>query len=394
MTGYWLMTCMLAKWISPVGSGILILCLMIFSLFMIVGAGNIVDLLTWCSERIIAVDEEDGDFDESPAVTPRQKPATRKTARDAAKAASEDAKEARRIEREEQRRLRKKEVEKKRRQKAEEKVLRKQGQLKKKEEERLLRQASEVERIRMLADNAKKDAVAATQRRPVASSAVRRQRPAVSASVSRKTMPQQKVSAATDPRQKKTESAPAPVKPVVNYMLPPVDLLDPVPNDKADHGGVEEMARELVTVLNHFKIPCKVVGIKPGPVVTQYELEPAPHIRVERISSLSNNLKMSLAATSLRVEAPIPGRKAVGIEIPNKKARSVTFRSIIESAAWQQNKMQLPLAVGKDVSGDDFIYDLAKAPHMLVAGATGSGKSVCLNAFLCGLLIPNILIYN
>ena len=111
------------------------------------------------------------------------------------------------------------------------------------------------------------------------------------------------------------------------------------------------------------------------------------HIRVERISGLSNNLMMSLAAASLRVEAPIPGKKAVGIEIPNKKARSVTFRSIIEGSVWQNNKMQIPLAVGKNVAGEDFIFDLAKAPHMLVAGSTGSGKSVCLNAFLCGLLM-------
>lgn len=388
MTGYWLMTCLLTKWISPVGSGILILCIMLFSLFMIAGAGNIVNLLTWCSERIIAVDEDDDDeFEDQPASKRRRKPVSHEAARDSAKVARADAKEARRIEREEQRRLKKEAADKRRQEKAEEKAFKKQEQLKKKDEARLLRQTSEIERIRRLADEAKNDAVS-TQKKPVASRAAApasRSRPSSPvASTPRKAASK---AAAQAERHKKTEQTTAPVKQVVNYMLPPIDLLDPVPTEKADHGGVEEMAQELVTALNHFKIPCKVVGIKPGPVVTQYELEPAPHIRVERISGLSNNLMMSLAAASLRVEAPIPGKKAVGIEIPNKKARSVTFRSIIEGATWQNNKMQIPLAVGKNVAGDDFIFDLAKAPHMLVAGATGSGKSVCLNSFLCGLLM-------
>ena len=391
MTGYWLMTCMLTKWISPVGSGILILCVMIFSMFMIVGAGNILNLLTWCSERIFSVIKDDEDYECNPAGTRQKKSVSRQNARDTTKAASDDAKEVRRLEREEQRRLKKEEAEKRRMLKVEEKALKKQEKLDRQKEEKLLRQASEVDRIRRLAEKAKKDAAGASMQSKTAASTITvrqpRLQPIAPAPKPRRPAPQPQPAPAT--RQKKTQSDPVKpaAKPVVNYMLPPVDLLDPVPSDKADHGGVEEMAKELVTVLNHFNIPCKVVGIRPGPVVTQYELEPAPHIKIERIVNLSNNLKMSLAATSLRVIAPIPGKKAVGIEIPNKKARSVTFRSIIESDVWQRNKMQIPLAVGKNVSGDDFIYDLAKAPHLLVAGATGSGKSVCLNAFLCGLLM-------
>ncbi len=391
MIGYWLMTCLLTKWISPVGSGILILCVMAFSLVMIVGVRNIFHLFTWCSERVFAVDRESDSLGKKSPSERGQNPADLQTTRDIAKAASTDAKEARRIEREEQRVLKKAAAEKKRQQKIEDKSIKKQQQLKRKEEGRLLRQASEIDRIRRLADNAKKDAVAAMQHIPVAekpSQPVLSSTATARVDVSQRSKQQPRTTVATPAtRQNKTEGAPASAKKIINYMLPPIDLLDPIPDDKADYGGVEEMAQELVNVLNHFKIPSKIIGIKPGPVVTQYELQPAPHIRVERIASLSNNLKMSLAAASLRVEAPIPGKKAVGIEIPNKKARSVTFRSIIESNAWQNNKMQIPLAVGKNVSGDDFVYDLAKAPHMLVAGATGSGKSVCLNAFLCGLLM-------
>jgi len=380
--GYGLMTRLLTKWISPVGSGILMLCIMIFSLFMIIGARNILSFLGFCSDWVLSrQNDEDEEVDVDPGNSPELRKLHKKEARDAARAAKLAAKEVRREEREKERQLKKEEADKKRILKQEE-DLAKQSSLQQKNH------GSQVERIRRQAEAARRAAAAAVSR-PRSFKA-----PA----------PSEQPVAIQQPQLSRKAAAPSPVtpvkgaaaveakisetpKPVVNYMLPPIDLLDPIPTDKADHGSVEEMAQELVTVLDHFRIPAKVVGIRPGPVVTQYELEPAPHIKVERIAALSNNLKMSLAAVSLRVEAPIPGRKAVGIEIPNKRARSVTFRSIMEGEAWQNNTMELPLAVGKNVSGDDFIYDLAKAPHMLVAGSTGSGKSVCLNAFLCGLLM-------
>jgi S-DNA-T family DNA segregation ATPase FtsK/SpoIIIE len=131
----------------------------------------------------------------------------------------------------------------------------------------------------------------------------------------------------------------------------------------------------------------EVVGTTPGPVVTQYELRPAPNIKVERIANLTANLQMALEATSLRVQAPIPGKNAVGIEIPNRRARAVTFREVVEGEAWRTCKHEVPLVLGKDVAGNDLIFDLTKAPHLLVAGATGSGKSVCLNAILNGFLL-------
>ncbi|MDA3924588.1 MAG: DNA translocase FtsK 4TM domain-containing protein [Kiritimatiellae bacterium] len=378
--GYAVMTKVLTKLISPVGGGILMLCIMIFALFMIVGARNVIAFLGFCSEWVMARQNDEDDYADDKVLpnSAEVKKLHRKEARDAAKEARLAAKKVREEEREKQHLLKKEEAAKKR--------ALKQGQaLQRQVEAQQKNHAFEIERIRKQADAARRAAAA-----PKAQPAFRASPVSVPQSAAAVRQPKASLGVAPAPvAEKKVDKAKvsdAP-KPLVDYMLPPIDLLDPIPTDKADHGSVDEMARELVTVLDHFKIPAKIVGIKPGPVVTQYELEPAPHIRVERIAALSNNLKMSLAAVSLRVEAPIPGRKAVGIEIPNKRARSVTFRSIIEGSAWQNNKMQLPLAVGKNVSGDDFIYDLAKAPHMLVAGSTGSGKSVCLNAFLCGLLM-------
>jgi len=172
-----------------------------------------------------------------------------------------------------------------------------------------------------------------------------------------------------------------------DYPLPSVELLNPVPKGTADHGNIEETSNVLVETLRQFNVPVEVIGTTPGPVVTQYELRPAPNIKVERIASLTANLQMALEATSLRVQAPIPGKNAVGIEIPNRRARPVTFREVVEGEAWRHCKLEVPLVLGKDVAGNDLIYDLAKAPHLLVAGATGSGKSVCLNAILNGFLM-------
>ncbi|MEI7902853.1 MAG: DNA translocase FtsK [bacterium] len=172
-----------------------------------------------------------------------------------------------------------------------------------------------------------------------------------------------------------------------DYPLPPVTLLHPIPKGTADHGNIEETSAVLVETLRQFNVPVEVIGTMPGPVVTQYELRPAPNIKVERIASLTANLQMALEATSLRVQAPIPGKNAVGVEVPNRRARPVTFREVLEGEAWRNCSYEVPLLLGKDVAGNDLIFDLTKAPHLLVAGATGSGKSVCLNAILCGFLM-------
>ena len=174
-----------------------------------------------------------------------------------------------------------------------------------------------------------------------------------------------------------------------NYTLPPVTLLDEIPasqrsGKKTDTKAVGQI---LVDTLNEFGIATEITNVKQGPVVTRYELLPAPGIRVERIAGLANNLALSLKATSLRVQAPVPGKGVVGIEIPNDIAKAVLMREIVESPEWQSGAIRLPLALGKDVGGKDLIADLAKMPHLLIAGATGSGKSVCINSILTGLLM-------
>jgi len=181
----------------------------------------------------------------------------------------------------------------------------------------------------------------------------------------------------------RTDDTPRPM----DYPLPPLSLLNPLPKGTADHGNVRQVEEILIEKLNRHGIPAEVVGVTSGPVVTQYELRPEPHIKVASIKQLRNDLQAVLEAKTIRIEAPIPGKNAVGIEIPNRRARPITFREILEGQTWKENTCEIPLVLGKDVAGNDIVYDLTKAPHLLVAGATGSGKSVCLNAILAGFLM-------
>lgn len=173
------------------------------------------------------------------------------------------------------------------------------------------------------------------------------------------------------------------------YVLPSVDLLSPVRQCTADYGNIEENETILVNTLREFNVDVSVENTEKGPVVTTFELLPGPGIRPEKIAGMAKTLEMRLMATSIRIEAPIPGKCLVGVEIPNKKASPVTVREILESSTWAEaeKKMALPLLLGKDSSGHDLVGDLATMPHLLVAGATGSGKSVCMNAMLTGLLM-------
>ncbi|MDP6526224.1 MAG: DNA translocase FtsK [Kiritimatiellia bacterium] len=173
-----------------------------------------------------------------------------------------------------------------------------------------------------------------------------------------------------------------------DYQLPPLSLLEPIPPSE---GGIkadtETTARVLVETLSEFGIEAQATNVEVGPVVTRYELLPAPGIRVEKIAGLSNNLALSLKATSVRVQAPIPGKGVVGVEVPNDIAEIVYLRELLEGNKWGKSSIRLPLALGKDVSGKDIVADLAKMPHLLIAGATGSGKTVCMNSILGGLLM-------
>ena len=174
-----------------------------------------------------------------------------------------------------------------------------------------------------------------------------------------------------------------------NTSLPPTSLLDDVAipihagGDDAAHAHVEEI---IVRKLASFGIPAKVVGRNAGPVVTQYEVQPAPDIKVSRIEGLADDLAMALAARSLRIEAPIPGKSAVGIEIPNADFNIVALRRILEDVDFKASGSTLTFALGRDVAGKAQAVDLAKMPHLLIAGATGSGKSVMVNALITSLL--------
>lgn len=180
------------------------------------------------------------------------------------------------------------------------------------------------------------------------------------------------------------ESQPADKGP---YVLPPIDLLNPVPTSTADHGDVGEMSERLINTLKIFGIDASLSDTVQGPVVTKYKVALAPGTRYSAVTSLSDNLMGALHAKSLRIEAPIPGEDLVGIEVPNRKAAGISFREIFESDAWRNAKAELPLLFGKDAAGRELVADLASMPHMLVAGATGQGKSVCLNSLINGLLM-------
>jgi S-DNA-T family DNA segregation ATPase FtsK/SpoIIIE len=174
------------------------------------------------------------------------------------------------------------------------------------------------------------------------------------------------------------------------YALPALDLLDAVvepaglANEDVLHRRNEEI---IVRKLQSFEIPAQIVGRNAGPVVTQYEVQPAPHVKVSRIEALADDLAMALAARSLRIEAPIPGKSAVGIEVPNQDFNIVALRGILESVdVAAVGTSRLTFALGRDVAGKAQAVDLAKMPHLLIAGATGSGKSVMVNALITSLL--------
>jgi len=381
--GYWLMTRLLAHWFSPFGGGMLMLSIMLFALVMAIGLRTLFAVLGrltgwWETRQAALADAPVASEASDDGLSSRER---ERLQRQAIKAAAQRAKEEARLAREEERRreIEERDAERRRKQEAREEQIRLQEEARKKAREDVTDYVKETERIRQRAEEARRAATAERERE--------RDIPAVrTANAATSSSP------AADMPRKPPVAAPPVATPdapqdLSDYPLPPVSLLNPIPKGTADHGNIEETAEVLVETLKQFNVPVDVVGTTPGPVVTQYELRPAPNIKVERIASLTANLQMALEATSLRVQAPIPGKNAVGIEIPNRRARPVTFREVLEGDAWKHCKLEVPLVLGKDVAGNDLIYDLAKAPHLLVAGATGSGKSVCLNAILNGFLM-------
>jgi S-DNA-T family DNA segregation ATPase FtsK/SpoIIIE len=172
------------------------------------------------------------------------------------------------------------------------------------------------------------------------------------------------------------------------YVFPPVDLLDPPPQDEAEISSDELTANAqiLEDCLLEFGVKGRVVQISPGPVITRYEVEPAPGVKISRIVSLADDLALAMRAQRIRIVAPIPGKAAVGVEMPNRIPSTVYMREIISSKEFHDAESPLTLALGKTISGEPYTADLDKMPHLLIAGATGAGKSVCINAVIASII--------
>jgi len=179
--------------------------------------------------------------------------------------------------------------------------------------------------------------------------------------------------------------------PVEQYVYPPVDLLSEpkLPSDDDISEELKSNAARLVDTLSSFGVQTRIVNISRGPAVTRYELQPSAGVKISRITSLADDIALNLAAAGVRIEAPIPGKAAVGIEVPNKVVSTVSIREVIDSQKFADASSRLSVALGRDISGEIALADLSKMPHLLIAGSTGSGKSVCINTFIISLLFKS-----
>ena len=182
----------------------------------------------------------------------------------------------------------------------------------------------------------------------------------------------------------RSRKAPAPGA----FTLPSLDLLDPPPpwDHQVQEGAMLAQAQKLEDTLRHFGVEGRVTAIMTGPVVSRFELEPAPGVKISKVTGLADDLALALKALSIRIVAPVPGKGVMGIEIPNPKRQVVALRELLADASYQKSHSRLTLALGKDIMGAPVVTDLAKMPHLLIAGATGSGKSVGLNAMILSIL--------
>ncbi|PFQ83986.1 cell division protein FtsK, partial [Bacillus thuringiensis] len=171
------------------------------------------------------------------------------------------------------------------------------------------------------------------------------------------------------------------------YTVPPLALLS-IPQQSAldNTEWLDEQKELLDTTFNNFHVGAHVINVSQGPAVTRFEVQPDPGVKVNKITNLSDDIKLSLAAKDIRIEAPIPGKSAIGIEVPNKESKPVFLREILRSPVFTKSESPLTVALGLDISGDPIVTDIRKMPHGLIAGATGSGKSVCINAILTSIL--------
>ena len=170
------------------------------------------------------------------------------------------------------------------------------------------------------------------------------------------------------------------------YVFPPLNLLKPSVSGKAAIQGAELTAEHLINTLKSFGVEARIVNISRGPTVTRYELQPSAGVKISKITNLADDIALNLATAGVRIEAPIPNKAAVGIEVPNKQSDIVGVRGIFESPDFTSAKSKLTVALGRDIGGNAIVTDIAKMPHGLIAGATGSGKSVCINSIIMSIL--------
>lgn len=175
---------------------------------------------------------------------------------------------------------------------------------------------------------------------------------------------------------------------ILNYQLPGIELLNEVVSQpgKEDKKKIISKVKILEDTLYNFGVEAKVVQVHRGPTITRYELQPSAGVKVSKIVNLSDDIALNLAAQAIRIEAPIPGKAALGIEIPNENISTVVLKEVLDSPNYKNSLLNLPFALGKDVSGTSIVTDISKMPHLLIAGATGSGKSVCINALILSIL--------
>lgn len=359
--GFLIMTKFLMPLLSPFGSTVLIVILLIASLAAAIGMHNLISL----AQTIIGWAMGPGARLGKPGEEASEE---EKAAYNAALAAREEA----------------------RRQKEEEKARAKEEKLRAKEalKEAKAAKKREIEEARLRMEQARQDR---KDKYAAQVEAIRKAREAARAGreeeLNGAAASQPNNQSAKSSRYEENEEAPQPHNDKGPYVLPDISLLNPIPKSAADHGNVEEVAKRLIDTLKLFGVDAKMSYTVQGPVVTKYAIELAPGTRYSSVTNIEKNLMGAMHARSLRIEAPIPGEDRVGIEVPNKKPISITFREIIESDAWKKSKAELPLLFGKNAAGKELVSDLATMPHMLVAGATGQGKSVCLNSIINGLLM-------
>ena len=180
----------------------------------------------------------------------------------------------------------------------------------------------------------------------------------------------------------------APVEEEIPYIFPPIELLGEDPKTGGGDSRAEMLAnaRKLESTLKSFGVDAKVIQINKGPTVTRYELSPSQGVKVSKIVNLADDIALNLAASGIRIEAPIPGKAAVGIEVPNRETQSVYLRTVLDSDTFKDHSSKLAFALGEDIAGNPVVTDIAKMPHLLIAGATGSGKSVCINTLITSIL--------